>query len=93
MLTEPEALACFDYICSCQKAHRCICQHFTHKPSLADAGVTLLSMTKMAIAIAKSDWDSNFSGKEDMPRWRNHDWSTYVEQIVDIIMENKGRFL
>lgn len=103
MLTEQEALDCFNYICSCQKAHRCICQHFANPLSTVEErkkqtghisyGITLVSMSKLAIAIAKGDWDTNFSGKEPMPKWRNHDWSTYIEQIVDLCMENKERFL
>lgn len=97
MLTEQEALACFNYLVNCEKAHRCICQHFANKPSSANGGfrtygVTLLSMTKLAVAIAKSDWDTHFSAKEVQPLWRRHETSTYVEQIVDLCMENQERF-
>ena len=107
MLTEQEAIACFDYICSCEKAHRSICQHFKHRPSAVPTlppgqyststpevffGVTLASMVDLAVRFARSDWDTNFTGKESQPTWRRHDTSTYVEQIVDLIMENKERF-
>lgn len=102
MLTEQEALACFDYICSCQKAHRCIVQHFANPLSTVEErrkdtghisyGVTLVSMIRLALAFAKSDWDNNFSGKEPQPRWRLPD-DDVVEQLVDLIMENKERFL
>jgi len=49
-------------------------------------------MVKLAVAFAKSDWDTNFSGKEPQPTWRRHDVSTYLEQIVDLCMEHKDQF-
>lgn len=103
MLSEEEAVACFDYIVNCQKAHRAICAHFAHKPSAAggvtvplfptkDSGVTLASMVMLAVSFAKCDWDNNFLGREPQPTWRRHDCSTYYEQIVDLIMEHKDQF-
>ena len=102
-LTEQEAVECFDAIVNCQRAHRAICQHFLNPPSTVEErktrtghityGVTLASMVKLAVCFAKSDWDTNFSGKEPQPTWRRHDVSTYLEQIVDLCMENKERFL
>lgn len=102
MLTEQEALECFNAIVNAQQAHHAICQHFANRPSTVEErkantghityGITLASMVQLAVSFAKSDWDTYFAGKEPQPTWRKHDVSTYVEQIVDLIMENKDRF-
>lgn len=102
MLTDQEALDCFNYITNTRKAYKAICQHFAHRPSQAGGivppcastgyGITLASMVNLAVAFAKSDWDTHFAGKEPQPTWRRHDVSTYYEQIVDLCMEHKDQF-
>ena len=88
MLTEEEAVACFDYIVNCRKAHTAICTHFCNPRKYA-----LIPLVKYAVSLAKADWDSNFQGREPHPTWRRHDASTYYEQLVDLILERKERFV
>lgn len=87
MLTEEEAVACFDYIVNCRKAYTAICTHFVDPRKYK-----LIPLIKLAVHHAKADWDSNFLGKEPQPTWRRHDASTYYEQLVDLIIEHKDQF-
>lgn len=100
MLTEAEVQECLDYILSCQMAYNYISNHFRYPPSKAERcpdgrlgfGVSLMSMTKEAIAHAKRDWSVNFRDKECVPAWCSTSRDDYLEQLIDLIIENKERF-
>ena len=90
MLTEEEALECFDYIRNTAIAYAAVCAYFRQPRPKA---VPLINHFKHAVFLAKADWDLNFRGKEPMPLWRRHDPESYKEQLIDLIMENEEQFV
>jgi hypothetical protein len=90
MLTEEEAVQCFDGIVNCKEAYDSICEYF--RQPMRPRAVPLVNFVKKAVFFAKLDWNKHFSGREPQPAWRRHDVITYQEQIIDLVMEHEEQF-